>query len=109
MSKKLNHIVYKLEMEAYKGNKELEEIYTLLYDKNQNYLILKCELNKIRSRITFIEENLDKLSFNERNFIYDVYYDDIYKHQIIKKYNLNKNEYDKYIDSILSKIFNNKI
>lgn len=42
----------------------------------------------------------------ERNFIYDVYYDDIYKHQIIKKYNLNNNEYDKYIDSKFMKYKN---
>lgn len=93
---------YKLELEAYKGNKELEKIYMQLISKNQHNSVLRNELKRIRKSITLIDESLVKIPVKDRNFICDVYLENnLSMQQIMKKYNLNMNQYYRLIDKII--------
>lgn len=94
--------IYKLELEAYKGNKELEKIYTQLVLKNQHNIFLRSELKIIRKSIKLIDESLVKIPVVDRNLIYDVYIEkNLSMYQIMKKYKLNMSQYYRLIDKII--------
>ncbi len=96
--------VYKLKLEAYRGNKELGKIYMALCKQTQNHIILRKEMEIIRENIEFIDKTLKKIPNDERNVIYDAYLnDELSIIEILKKYKISNSKYHKYIDDIIRK------
>lgn len=96
--------LFKLELESYQGNLYLYEVYkTSIYRNNKQKFTYTKELNRIEINIERINKFIKKLPNNEKYFICDVYVDkELSTEQIMKKYKLNRIQYYKLIDKIIS-------
>lgn len=93
----------KLELESYLGNMAIREIYKKLINNcdKYKYVYIK-ELNYIEENIRCIELFINRLPEDKKVFISDVYFENnLNMQQIMKKYNLNMNQYYRLIDKII--------
>lgn len=94
---------FKLELESYLGNMVIREIYKMLINNNDKYKYVYIkELNYIEGNIRCIESFINRLPEDKKVFISDVYLENnLSMQQIMKKYNLNMNQYYRLIDKII--------
>lgn len=94
----------KMELESYRGNLELEMLYMQLLASNSD---VNCEfvindLRRVRGNINFLRNRLERLPKQERDFLYDVYFNpNINLAEIMKKYGLKRSTYHRYLDKVI--------
>ena len=96
-------VAMKLELEGYRGNLELETLYMKLLDSYNdiNYEYIKNDLRRVRGNINFLRNRLERLPKRERDFLYDVYFNPINLAEIMKKYDLKRSTYHRYLDKVI--------
>lgn len=97
-------VAMKLELESYKGNYALEELYILLLKTQEkaDCLAITKDLERVRSNMDHLKRRIGMMPEWERDFLFDVYIDmETDTVEIMKKYGLTRSSYHRYIDKVV--------